>query len=133
MEWRSRKICVRFFTLLCLLALFVSCSSSEDEEESTDSAVVDTSAPTVTAGSPEDGTANVSVSSKISVTFSKSIEPVFATTPSNEVSSGTMQISADSFNSCIPAVLTYDTSRRTYTLTASSSSVTRELASLTKH
>ena len=70
MEWRSRKICVRFFTLLCLLTLFVSCSSSEDEEESTDSAGADTSAPTVTSVSPEDGTANVSVSSKISVTFS---------------------------------------------------------------
>ena len=133
MQWRSSKICVRFFTLLCLLTLFVSCSSSEDEEESTDSAGADTSAPTVTAVSPEDGASDVSISSTISVTFSKSIEPVHATTSSNEVCSGTMQISADSFNSCIPAVLTYDTSRRTYTLTASSSSVTRELASLTKH
>ena len=133
MEWRSRKICVRFFTLLCLLTLFVSCSSSEDEEESTDSAGADTSAPTVTAVSPEDGVFDVLVSSTISVTFSKSIEPVYATTSSNEVCSGTIQLSADSFNSCIPAVLTYDTSRKTYTLTASSSSVARELASLTKH
>ena len=133
MERTSRKIWVRFFTLLCLLTLSVSCSSSDDEEESTDTSGTDTSAPTVTAVSPEDGATDVSVSSTISVTFSKSIEPVYATTSSSEVCSGTMQISTDSFNSCIPAVVTYDTSRRTYTLTAGSSSVSRELASLTKH
>ena len=74
MERKSRKIWVRFFTLLCLLSLSVSCSSSEDGEESTDNAGADTYAPTVTAISPEDGAADVSVSSTISVTFSKSIE-----------------------------------------------------------
>jgi len=132
-ERKSRKIWVRIFTLLCFLILSVSCSSREDGEESTDNAVADTSEPTVTAISPEDGATDVSVSSTISVIFSKSIEPVYATISSNEVCSGTMQISTDSFNSCIPAVLTYDTSRRTYTLTAGSSSVKRELASLTNH
>mgnify|MGYP001383129865 CR=1 FL=1 len=132
-ERKSRKIWVLFFTLLSILTLSVSCLSSEDEEESVDNVVTDTSAPTVISVFPEDGATGVSVSSTISVTLSKSIEPLYATTSSNEVCSGTMQISADSFNSCIPAVLTYDTSRRTYTLTAGSSSVTRELASLTKH
>ena len=83
MERKSRKIWVRFFTLLCLLTLSVSCSSSDDEEESTDTAGTDTSAPTVTTVSPEDGAADVSVSSTISVTFSKSIEPVNATTSSS--------------------------------------------------
>ena len=73
MERKSRKIWVRFFTLLCLLTLSVSCSSSEDGEESTDNAGADTSAPTVTDVSPKDGAAGVSVSSKISVTFNKSI------------------------------------------------------------
>ncbi len=102
MELKSRKIWVRFFSLLCLLTLTFSCSSSEDVEESTDNAGSDTSAPTVTAISPEDGTADVSISSIISVTFSKSIEPVYATTSSNEVCSGKMQISTNSFNSCIP-------------------------------
>ena len=97
MERKSRKIWVWFFTLLCLLTLCVSCSSSEDGEESTDNAGSDTSAPTVTAISPEDGAADVSVSITISVTFSKSIEPVYATTSSNGVCSGTMEISTDSF------------------------------------
>ena len=133
MERKSRKIWVRFFTLLLLLTLSVSCSSSGDGEESTDNAGTDTSAPTVISVSPEDGADDVSVNSTISVTFSKSIEPVYTTTSSTEVCSGTMQISADGFNSCIPTVLTYDTSRKTYTMTAGSSSVTRELASLTKH
>ena len=81
MQWRSRKICVRFFTLLCLLTLSVSCSSSEDGEESTNNAGADTSAPTVTDISPEDGASDVSVSNTISVTFSKSIEPVYAQLP----------------------------------------------------
>ena len=121
MELKSRKIWVWFFTLLCLLTLSFSCTSSEDGEESTDYAGADTSAPTVTVISPEDGDTDVSTSSTISVTFSKSIEPVYATTDSNEVCSGTMQISLDSFNSCIPAVLSYDTSCRTYTLKAGSS------------
>ena len=133
MERKSRKIWVRFFTLLFLLTLSVSCSSSEDGEEATDSTGADTSEPKVTAIIPADGVADVSVSSTISVTFSKSIEPVYAITSSNGVCIGTMQLSSDSFNSCILAVLTYDTSRRTYTLTAGSSSVTRELASLKKH
>ena len=73
MERKSRKIWVWFFTLLCLLTLSVSCSSSDDEEESTDTAGNDTSVPTVTAVSPEDGAADVSVSSTVSVTSSKSI------------------------------------------------------------
>ena len=125
MKLKSRKIWVQFFTLMCLLTLSVSCSSSEDGEESTDNAVTDTSAPVVKEIFPEDGTADVSVSSTIFVTFSKSIEPVYATTSSNEVCSGTIQISADSFNSCIPAVLKYDISRRIFTLKAGSCSVTR--------
>ena len=133
MERKSRKIRVQFFTLLWLLTLSVSCSSSEDGEESTDDAVNDTTVPTVTAVNPEDGASDVLVSSTISVTFSKSIEPVYASTSSNEVCSGTLQISSDGFNSCIPAILSYDTSRKTFTLTAGSSSVTRELDSLTKH
>ena len=70
MERKSRKIWVRFFTLLCVLTLSVACSSRDDEEESTDTAGTDTAAPTVTTVSPEDGAADVSVSSTISVTFS---------------------------------------------------------------
>ena len=107
MERKSRKIWVQFFTLLCLLTLAVSCSSSDDEDESTDTAGTDKSALTVTAVSPEDGVADVSVNSTISVTFSKSIEPLYATTSSSEVCSGTMQISTDSFNSCIPVSYTH--------------------------
>jgi len=80
-ERKSRKIWIRFFTLLCLLNLSVSCSSSEDGEESTDNAGADVSAPTLTAISPEDGVADVSVSSKISDTFNKSIEPIYAKLP----------------------------------------------------
>ena len=133
MERKSRKIRVKFFTLLCLLTLFYSCSSSDDGEESTDNAGNETTAPTVTSVTPEDGATDISVSSTVSVTFSKSIEPVYASTSSNEVCSGTLQLSSDSFNSCIPAILSYDTARKTFTLTAGSSSLTRELDSLTRH
>ena len=62
MERKSRKIQVRFFTLLCLLTFSVSCSSSEDGEESTDNAGNDTTAPTVTTVTPEDGAVDVLVS-----------------------------------------------------------------------
>ncbi len=83
MQRKSHKTWVCFFTLLCLLTLSVSCSTSKDEEESTGTAKNDTFALTVTSISPEDGATYVSVNSTISVTFSKSIEPLYATTSSN--------------------------------------------------
>ena len=63
MEWKSRKILVRLFNLLFILTLSVSCLSSEDGEESTYNVGTETSAPTVTVISPEDGADDVSVSS----------------------------------------------------------------------
>ena len=56
------------------MALVFSCSSPSEDEEAT-IATADTSAPIVSAVSSADGTTDVSVKSKIYITFSKSIEP----------------------------------------------------------
>ena len=120
------------FVLLSFLAFAVSCSSPGSKEEST-VASADTTVPTVTTISPADGTTNMAVTSTISITFNKSIEPRNVTASTSENCNGTMQLSVDGFNSCIPAVVSYDSSRKIYTLTAGSSSSALELVSSTKH
>ena len=115
---------------ICYLAL--TCSSLSKDEEST-TTTADTSAPIVTAVSPIDGNADVSVKSKISITFSKSIEPANVTVSTTEYSSGSMQLFIDDFYTCFPAVSSYDSSRKIYTMTPGSSTAVQELDSLLKH
>ncbi|MBC8219774.1 MAG: Ig-like domain-containing protein, partial [Proteobacteria bacterium] len=132
MGGKLSNLSLEYFVLLSFMAFAFSCSSPGSKEEST-VASADTTVPTVTTISPADGTTNKAVTSTISITFNKSIEPRNVTASTSENCSGTMQLSVDGFNSCIPAVVSYDSSRKIYTLTAGSSSSTLELVSSTKH
>ena len=132
MERKLSNFTISFVSLLSVLALAFSCSSpSEDEESNT--ATADTSVPTVTAISPADDTTDVSVKSTISITFSKSIKPANLTVSTTKICSGTMQLSVDGFNNCVPVVVSYDSSRKIYTMTSGSSTAAQELNSLPKH
>ena len=132
MGGKLSNLSLEYFVLLSFMAFAFSCATPGSDEESTTS-TADTTVPTVTTISPADGTTDVAVTSTISITFSKSIEPRNVTTSTTESCSGTVQLSVDGFNNCIPAVVTYDTSRKIYTLTAGSSSAALELTSSTKH
>ena len=123
---------LEYFALLSFLLFTFSCATPGSKEESTTS-TSDTTVPTVTTISPADGTTDVAVTSTISVTFSKSIEPRNVTVTTTESCSETIQLSVDGFNNCIPAVVSYDSSRKIYTLTAGSSSAALELISSTNH
>ena len=62
----------------------------------------DTTSPTVTSTSPSNGTTSVSLSSSISVIFSEPMDSTSVTTNSSGTScSGTIQLSSDSFSTCV--------------------------------
>ena len=62
----------------------------------------DTTSPTVASTSPSNGTTSVSLSSSISVIFSEPIDATSVTTNSSGTScSGTIQLSSDSFSTCV--------------------------------
>ena len=64
--------------------------------------VVDTTAPTVSSTSPSDNESSVSISKNVSVTFSESMGTASVTTnTSNTSCSGSLQLSSDSFSSCV--------------------------------
>ena len=90
----------------------------------TTSSTPDTTAPTVSSSSPADSaTPPVSVRSTIAVTFSEAMDTTTVTTnTSNTTCSGTLQVSSDSFSSCVqmsssPSV---SNSNKTFTVTPSS-------------
>ena len=63
---------------------------------------IDTNAPTVSSTSPTDNLSSVSISENISVTFSESMKTTSITTNTSDTScSGSLQLSSDSFSSCV--------------------------------
>ncbi|SVA03145.1 uncharacterized protein METZ01_LOCUS55999 [marine metagenome] len=44
-----------------------------------------------------------------------------------------MHLSVDGFNTCVPVDVSYDSSRKIYTMTSGSSTANQELDSLLKH
>jgi len=77
-------------------------TSTELRVNSTAGFEVDTTAPTVSSTSPTDNQSSVSISENISVTFSDSMDTTSVTTnTSNTSCSGSLQLSSDSFSSCV--------------------------------
>ena len=89
----------------------------------TTSSTPDTTAPTVSSSSPADATTSVAVDSTIVVTFSEAMDTTTVTTnTSNTTCSGTLQVSSDSFSSCVQmsASPSLSNSNKTFTVTPSS-------------
>ena len=92
--------------LLSSFALWQGCGQSNFNDSEVNSAVTradeDTTAPTISSIYPEDSSYCISLSSVIVVTFSETMNPKTITTnTSNTTCSGSLQVSSDSFISCI--------------------------------
>jgi hypothetical protein len=84
----------------------------------------DTTAPTFSSSSPADSASSVSVSSTIAVTFSEAMKTTTVTTnTSNTTCSGSLQVSSDSFSTCVQmsASPTISNLYKTFTVTPSDS------------
>ena len=89
-----------------ILLIVYSCARNEDTLDKYTIAGtkggIDTTAPMVTSTSPADTNTSVSIDSTISVTFSESMDTTSITTNSSGTScSGTLQVSSDSFSTCV--------------------------------
>ena len=89
--------------LLILLSLFlfsftvISCKGSKSSTSTSD-----TTAPTVSSTYPTDNQSGVSVTDNVTATFSEAIDTTSVTTnTSNTTCSGSLQLSSDSFNTCV--------------------------------
>ena len=82
---------------------------------------VDTTAPTVSSTSPSDNQSSVSISENISVTFDDSMDTTSITTNTSDTNcSGSLQLSSDSFSSCVQMVSSPSSSDNlTFTVTSS--------------
>ena len=98
-------------------------SQYETSNGFTTGTTVDTTAPTVSSTSPADSDTSVSSNRTISVTFSEAIDSASVTTnTSGTTCSGTLQVSSDSFSTCVqmsPSP-TVSNSYQTFTVTPSS-------------
>jgi hypothetical protein len=98
-------------------------SKSIEEASVTTDTTTDTTAPTVSSSSPADATTSF-VSSTIAVTFSEAMDTTTVTTNTSYTTcSGTLQVSSDSFSSCVQmsASPSLSNSNKTFTVTPSSS------------
>ena len=110
--------------LLGSAVLFSGCSPSDSStatDNSTSNTVADTTAPTVQGISPEDGATRESISATtIAVTFSEAMDTsTISTNTNNTTCSGTIQVSADNFTTCVQmsAAPVASNSNATFTLT----------------
>ena len=90
----------------------------------TTSSTPDTTAPTVSSSNPADSDTSVAVNSTIAVTFSEAMDTTTVTTnTSNTTCSGSLQVSSDSFSTCVQMVSSplASNSNKTFTVTPSSS------------
>jgi hypothetical protein len=109
-----------FISLLLFgsVALFAGCSPSSDSTASDNSTA--TTAPTVQSISPADGATRKSIDGTIAVTFSEAMDTSTITTnTANVTCSGTLQVSADNFTTCVKmsAAPAASNSDATFTLT----------------
>ena len=99
--------------------LFTGCGSYSSDEGK-----IDGSFHTVVSSmSPNDGEASVYTNTSVSVTFSKEMNSSTITTNSSDTScSGTLQVSSDSFSTCVQmsASPTASNSNKTFSVTPSS-------------
>ena len=89
-----------------ILLIVYSCARNEDTLDKYTIAGtkggIDTTAPTVSSTSPSDSDTSVSPHSSISMTFSEQMDTSsLSTNTSDNSCSGTIQVSSDSFSSCI--------------------------------
>ena len=105
---KSRNILSGFIILVFLIS--VSCGKKDSthnydpltNKDNSSTTSTDNTPPTVASTSPTNGDTSVSISTSISVTFSESMDTSSITTnTSNSSCSGTIQVSSDSFSSCL--------------------------------
>ena len=99
------------FTLICILSC-ISLLSSCDEAKEADTKIINNTiiVPTIVDVEPADNISDVPINSKVSVIFSEQMDEATLTTNGADTAcTGSIQISADNFETCIP--LTYDTTR----------------------
>ncbi|SVE28147.1 uncharacterized protein METZ01_LOCUS481001, partial [marine metagenome] len=86
----------------CTIRVTDSAGNTSSPPLSVNTFIIDTTAPTVSSTSPTDNQSSVSVSDNISVTFSESMDNTSVTTnTSNTTCSGSLQLSSDSFSTCV--------------------------------
>lgn len=73
-------------------------------------ATADTTAPTIFSTTPNDNATSIATNATISVTFSESMNAATMTTTTNTTCSGSLQVSADNFTTCIPMTSSTPTS-----------------------
>ena len=98
-------------------------SQYETSNGFTTGTTVDTTAPTVSSTSPADSDTSVSLNRIIAVTFSEAMDSASVTTnTSGTTCSGTLQVSSDSFSTCVQmsSSPTVSNSYQTFTVTPSS-------------
>ena len=89
----------------------------------TTSSTLDTTAPTVSSSSPADSASSVAPNTSLTVTFSEAMDTTTITTnTSNTTCSGSLQVSSDSFSTCVQmsASPSLSNSNKTFTVTPSS-------------
>ncbi len=87
--------------IFCFSLTFISCTE-KDENTTTNTTTTDTTAPTVSSISPTENQSGVSISDNILVTFSEAMDTTSVTTnTSNTTCSGSLQLSSDSFSTCV--------------------------------
>ncbi len=97
----------RFWLLIgwtCVSGLFVATcgSGSEEEEDKLEIRTTYTVPPYISIVNPSDGTSDISTDSAVSVTFSKVMNALTVTTNTTQTAcSGTLQLSANGFSTCV--------------------------------
>ena len=105
-----------------------SAVTTADEEttnnNTTDNDTTDTTAPTISSTYPSDSASSVAPNTSLTVTFSEAMDTTtFTTNTSNTTCSGSLQVSSDSFSSCVQmsASPSISNSNKTLTVTPASS------------
>lgn len=97
-----------------------SAPSSSSSSTSSSGGTPDTTAPVISSISPADGEAGTYLNASISVTFNEPMDTATVTTHDSTTCSGSIQVSADGFSTCIAmssAAATASNSDRTFTIT----------------
>ena len=108
-----------FYLIILFHSLFTGCGSYSSDEDK----VAGSFHTVVSSMSPNDGEASVYTNTSVTVTFSKEMNSSTITTNSSDTScSGTLQVSSDSFSTCVQmsASPTASNSNKTFSVTPSS-------------
>jgi len=113
-----KKLKFLFFPTILALAfgLMLSCAKSSSEDSTSSD---DTTAPTVYSTYPSNSASSVAPNISLTVTFSEAMDATTITTNSSGTSClGTLQLSSDSFSTCVQmsASTSISNSNKTFTL-----------------